>query len=90
MYIWTNDYSTDEDPEAVVKKHISQLKKYNELKDIALALVAMISDNRKLKITDILEEMGIDPVDNWAGLSIVDNESFRSLEASNRSPLAIC
>lgn len=48
----------------MVKKHISQLKKYNELKDIALALVAMISDNRKLKITEILEEMGIDPVDN--------------------------
>ena len=90
MYIWTNDYSTDGDPEAVVKKHISQLKKYNELKDIALALVAMISDNRKLKITEILEEMGIDPVDNWVGLFIVDNESFQSLEASNRSPLAIC
>lgn len=64
MYACANSHSTDEDPEAVVKKHISQLKKYNEMKDIAFALVAMISDNRKLRITDILEEMGIDPLDN--------------------------
>ena len=64
LYIYINIVSVNEDPEAVVKKHISQLKKYNELKDLALALVAMISDNRKLKIADILEEMSIDSVDN--------------------------
>ncbi|CUM63939.1 uncharacterized protein PRCAT00001527001 [Priceomyces carsonii] len=51
---------SDEDPEAIVKKHISQLKKYNELKDIALGLVTMIADQRKLRTTDILEEMRVE------------------------------
>lgn len=45
------------DPEAVVRRHISQLEKYHELKDIALGLVTMIADQRHLRTTDILEEI---------------------------------
>lgn len=47
-----------------MKKHISQLKKYNELKDIALGLVTMIADQRKLRTTDILEEMKVELADD--------------------------
>lgn len=52
------------DPEAVVKRHISQLEKYNELKDIALGLVTMIADQRQLRTTDILEEMKLELKDD--------------------------
>lgn len=52
-----SELDSDDDPEAVVKKHIGQLAKYNELKDIALGLITMIADQRKLRTTDILEEM---------------------------------
>lgn len=52
-----SELDTNQDPEAIVKKHISQLKKYHELKDIALGLVTMIADQRQLRTTDILEEM---------------------------------
>lgn len=52
------------DPEAVIKRHISQLEKYNELKDIALGLVTMIADQRQLRTTDILEEMKLELKDD--------------------------
>ncbi|CCE85467.1 Piso0_005063 [Millerozyma farinosa CBS 7064] len=59
-----SELDSDDDPEAIVKKHISQLKKYNELKDIALGLVTMIADQRKLRTTDILEEMKVELADD--------------------------
>lgn len=55
-----SELDSDDDPEAVVKKHISKLKEYNELKDIALGLVTMIADQRQLRTTDILEEMKVE------------------------------
>lgn len=55
-----SELDSDEDPEAIVKKHISKLKEYNELKDIALGLVTMIADQRQLRTTDILEEMKVE------------------------------
>lgn len=55
-----SELDSNQNPEAIVKKHISQLKKYNELKDIALGLVTMIADQRQLKTTDILEEMKVE------------------------------
>lgn len=58
-----SELDTNQDPEAIVKKHISQLKKYNELKDIALGLVTMIADQRQLRTTDILEEMKVELAD---------------------------
>ncbi|CAI5756726.1 unnamed protein product [Candida verbasci] len=47
-------------PEIIIKKHIQQLKKYNELKDIALELISMIADHRQVKTTDILNEMKVE------------------------------
>lgn len=55
-----SELDSDENPEAIVKKHIGKLKKYNELRDIALGLVTMIADQRKLRTTDILEEMKVE------------------------------
>lgn len=55
-----SELDSNQDPEAIVKKHISQLKKYNELKDIALGLVTMIADQRQLRTTDILDEMKVE------------------------------
>ncbi|ODV77524.1 uncharacterized protein CANTADRAFT_23640 [Suhomyces tanzawaensis NRRL Y-17324] len=58
-----SELDSNKDPEAIVKKHISQLKKYHELKDIALGLVTMIADQRQLRTTDILEEMKFELLD---------------------------
>ncbi|CAH6721150.1 hypothetical protein CLIB1444_05S04676 [[Candida] jaroonii] len=55
-----SELDSDDNPEAIVKKHIGKLKKYNELRDIALGLVTMIADQRKLRTTDILEEMKVE------------------------------
>ncbi len=48
------------DPEEIVKAHILGLKKYNELKDVALGLITMIADQRQLRMADILKEMNIE------------------------------
>ncbi|EDK42673.1 hypothetical protein LELG_00851 [Lodderomyces elongisporus NRRL YB-4239] len=47
-------------PEVIIKRHIQQLKKYNELKDVALQLVTLIADQRQVRTTDILDEMKLE------------------------------
>lgn len=42
------------------KKHIHELTEYNELKDVAGQLIAMIADTRSVPMKDILAEMGIE------------------------------
>ncbi|KAI5969919.1 hypothetical protein CANMA_000959 [Candida margitis] len=54
----------NEQPEVIIKKHIQQLKKYNELKDVALQLVTLIADQRQVKTTDILNEMKLEVGEN--------------------------
>lgn len=46
-----------------MKAHILGLKKYNELKDVAMGLITMIADQRQLRMSDILKEMNIEPDD---------------------------
>ncbi|KAK6200066.1 Swi5-domain-containing protein [Scheffersomyces amazonensis] len=48
-----SELDSNQDPEAVVKKHVMQLKKYNDLKDIALDLVRLIAEQRHVKTTDL-------------------------------------
>ncbi|KAK6456763.1 Swi5-domain-containing protein [Scheffersomyces xylosifermentans] len=55
-----SELDSDSDPEAVVRRHISQLTKYHELKDIALGLVTMIADQRHVRTTELLKEMKVD------------------------------
>ncbi|EMG45606.1 hypothetical protein SBY92_004875 [Candida maltosa Xu316] len=52
------------EPELIFKKHIQQLHKYNELKDIALQLISLIADQRQVKISDILSEMNVDTLND--------------------------
>lgn len=42
-----------------LKTHIKLLHDYNEMKDMASALVGLIADQRGVKIVDVMEEMGI-------------------------------
>lgn len=49
--------NSTQNPKAIVKRHIIELNKYNELKEIALGLITMIADQRKVKTMDILEEI---------------------------------
>ncbi|QOU20035.1 hypothetical protein BRETT_004683 [Brettanomyces bruxellensis] len=46
------------------KTHIKKLNEYNGLKDIAMQLVSMIAEKRSITITDVLNEMGVDPDDD--------------------------
>lgn len=64
LLVWVTDiyrHQTSVDPEEIVKAHILGLKKYNELKDVAMGLITMIADQRQLRMADILKEMNIEP-----------------------------
>ncbi|KAI5964735.1 uncharacterized protein KGF55_001805 [Candida pseudojiufengensis] len=45
--------------EIIIKKHIIELKKYNDLKDIALQLIELIANQRMIKTDDILQEINL-------------------------------
>lgn len=62
-------------PELIIKKHIQQLNKYNELKDLALQLISLIANQKKVKIIDILNEMNLNIND--------DNENNDSKKNNN-------
>ncbi|SCU91695.1 LADA_0F11474g1_1 [Lachancea dasiensis] len=53
----------DSTPELVMKKHITDLKKYNELRDTGLGLTQIIANEKKCKIKEVFEEMGYDMQD---------------------------
>lgn len=53
-----NNYS--EDPNKIVKRHISILKNYNEVKDVATALIAKIAEQRHMTISEVMKEMGVE------------------------------
>ncbi|GME73888.1 unnamed protein product [Ambrosiozyma monospora] len=66
---------------SILKRHIRQLNKYNELKDVALSLVSLIADQKQVSIKSILEEMNVD--DNDDGDLITDsNPSTKSNAAT--------
>lgn len=49
-----------EEAEVLVKRHITELKQYNELRDTALALVGLIADSRGVRVADVMQEIGVD------------------------------
>ncbi|KAG7661154.1 uncharacterized protein J8A68_005327 [[Candida] subhashii] len=53
-----------DEPEVIIKRHIKQLNKYNELKDLALDLIGKIADSRQVRISEIFKEMGVDANDD--------------------------
>lgn len=46
--------------EKEMKTHIRQLKNYNELKDISMALIQLVADQKHVRIKDILNEIGVE------------------------------
>jgi nitrate/nitrite-specific signal transduction histidine kinase len=51
---------SDDDADVVVKRHIKQLKIYNELKDTALSLMTLIADQRQIRLGDVMKEIGVE------------------------------
>jgi hypothetical protein len=43
-----------------MKRHIKQLKTYNELKDLSMGLIQIIADQRHVTLRAIMDEMGIE------------------------------
>ncbi|KAL9621579.1 MAG: hypothetical protein Q9160_003971 [Pyrenula sp. 1 TL-2023] len=52
-----------EDPEAVVKRHIKLLQRYNEMKDVGLGLAGLVAEGRGVRVAEVLEEVGMDAKD---------------------------
>ncbi|KAF8463596.1 Swi5-domain-containing protein [Kalaharituber pfeilii] len=50
-------------PEATVKRHISLLHQFNEIRDVAQGLLGLIAENRGVRVQDIYLEFGLDPDD---------------------------
>ncbi|KAM0719124.1 hypothetical protein Q7P37_005029 [Cladosporium fusiforme] len=48
---------------AVIKEHIAQLHKYNEIKDIGQGLMGLIADQRDCRVVAVMEEFGIGEAD---------------------------
>lgn len=47
------------DADAITKKHIKELKEYNTLKDTALSLMTMIADQRQVRLSVVMKEVGV-------------------------------
>jgi Swi5 len=45
--------------EAIVKRHISLLNAYNEIKDVGQGLIGLIADSRGVRIKEVMEEMAV-------------------------------
>ena len=44
----------------IKEKHISELGRYNEIRDIGFGLVGLIGEMRGLRIVDVLKELGVE------------------------------
>ncbi len=49
-----------------MKQHISILKNYNEVKDMATVLIAKIAEQRRMTISEVMKEMGVDMASKWS------------------------
>lgn len=48
------------DAQELVTRHIGQLHRYNELRDIAMSLMTMIADQRHTSLSKVADEIGAD------------------------------
>lgn len=51
---------SSENYEKEMKRHIRQLKQYNELKDLSMCLIQLIADQKQSTIKSVMKEMGIE------------------------------
>ena len=42
-----------------MKRHISLLNAYNEIKDVGQGLIGLIADSRGVRVKEVMEEMGV-------------------------------
>ncbi|SCU82244.1 LANO_0B05578g1_1 [Lachancea nothofagi CBS 11611] len=59
----TGLHKIDKSAEEIMKEHIANLKKYNELRDTGLGLAQMIADEKSCKLSEVFEEMGYEMQD---------------------------
>ena len=48
---------------AIINKHISMLKQYNEIKDIAMGMLSLIAEKEGKRLVEVMEERGINEKD---------------------------
>ena len=64
-----SDTKTDTDKAAqahaqsIINKHISLLKRYNEIKDIALGMLSLIAEKEGKRLAEVMEERGVSEKD---------------------------
>lgn len=49
--------------EKEMKRHIKQLKKYNELKDLSMGIIQLIADQKNSTLREVMNEMGVEEDD---------------------------
>ena len=47
------------DPELVVQRHIAQLGVYNEIRDVAEGLMAIIAEEKGVRLGEVMEGFGL-------------------------------
>ncbi|PUU83269.1 DNA repair protein [Tuber borchii] len=53
----------DKDAEKTVKGHIRLLHEFNEVRDVGLGLIGMVSENRGTRVQNVMREFGVSPSD---------------------------
>ena len=50
---------SESDPEVVVHRHITQLGVYNEIRDVAEGLMAIIAEEKGIRLGEVMEGFGL-------------------------------
>ena len=50
---------SESDPEVVVHRHIAQLGVYNEIRDVAEGLMAIIAEEKGVRLGEVMEGFGL-------------------------------
>lgn len=58
MFVYFGCYREDLNSKRIIERHIRDLKEYNELRDTGLRLVQIVSDDKKVSLKTIVEEIG--------------------------------
>lgn len=64
-YVWSRGDPTEDDikrgmesAKKLKTKHVKELQKYNEIKDIAQGLIGLIAEQRGIRVVDVMKEIG--------------------------------
>ena len=48
-------------PKQIVREYIRLLSTYNDTKDAAMVIMARLADHKGVRLSDIMEDLGVDP-----------------------------